>query len=112
MNDPVLVPGHGSGSLEQLLAEEFPRMLMVQTTSACNSSCVFCPHRLYRDRLPQGRMDDALFHHWKDEKVTTEDVLGKAQRPDDLAKRIVDAKRGIEQQGAGQEDDFYSDMEG
>ena len=38
MNDPVLVPGRGSGSLEQLLAEEFPRMLMVQTTSACNSS--------------------------------------------------------------------------
>ncbi|HAY79976.1 MAG TPA: type IV pili twitching motility protein PilT [Planctomycetaceae bacterium] len=57
-------------------------------------------------------MDDALFHHWKDEKVTTEDVLGKAQRPDDLAKRIVDAKRGIEQEGAGKEDDFYSDMEG
>jgi len=57
-------------------------------------------------------MDDALFHHWKDEKVTIEDVLGKAQRPDDLAKRIVDAKRGIEQEGAGQEDDFYSDMEG
>lgn len=57
-------------------------------------------------------MDDALFKHWKDEKVTTEDVLGKAQRPDDLAKRIVDAKRGMEQAAPGEEDDFYSDING
>ena len=61
MTEPVSVPGHGSGSVEELLDEAFPRMLMVQTTSACNSSCVFCPHRLYRDRLPRGEMDEALF---------------------------------------------------
>jgi len=36
-------------------------MLMVQTTSACNSACRFCPHRLFRRRLPQGEMDPALF---------------------------------------------------
>lgn len=59
MNTPV--PGHGSGPLEELLAETFPRMLMVQTTSTCNSSCVFCPHRLSRETLPQGAMDDGLF---------------------------------------------------
>ncbi|MBC8356023.1 MAG: type IV pilus twitching motility protein PilT [Planctomycetes bacterium] len=40
-------------------------------------------------------MDDALFTLWKDERCTLEDVLGKAQNPDDLAKRIVNARRGI-----------------
>jgi twitching motility protein PilT len=39
-------------------------------------------------------MDDALFKHWKDQNVTVEDVLTKAHRPDDLAKRIVQARRG------------------
>lgn len=40
-------------------------------------------------------MDDALFKLWRDEKCTIEDVLAKAHSPDDLAKRIVNAKRGI-----------------
>tara|TARA_R110002049_G_scaffold2750_6_gene22059 strand:- start:19745 stop:20932 length:1188 start_codon:yes stop_codon:yes gene_type:complete len=40
-------------------------------------------------------MDDALYNHWKDELVTVEDVLSKAHRPDDLAKRIVQARRGL-----------------
>ena len=40
-------------------------------------------------------MDDALFHHWKGERVTVEDVLAKAHRPDDLAKRIVQSRRGM-----------------
>ena len=40
-------------------------------------------------------MDDALFHHWKGERVTVEDVLAKAHRPDDLAKRIVQSRRGL-----------------
>jgi len=55
------VPGHGSGQLDELLAERFPRMLMIQTVSACNSACVFCPHRRFRKALPQGEMDDGLF---------------------------------------------------
>ena len=39
--------------------------------------------------------------------------LGKAQRPDDLAKRIVDAKRGMEEANSrSEEDDFYSDING
>ncbi len=42
-------------------------------------------------------MDDALFRLWKDEKCTIEDVLSKAHSPDDLAKRIVNAKRGLEE---------------
>ena len=43
-------------------------------------------------------MDDALFDHWKSETVTVEDVLSKAHRPDDLAKRIVQGRRGLEQE--------------
>ena len=58
---PILVPGRGSGTVDQLLAEPFPRMLMVQTTSACNAHCVFCPLPALRKELPQGRMEQALF---------------------------------------------------
>jgi twitching motility protein PilT len=39
-------------------------------------------------------MDDALFHHWRNETVSVEEVLAKAHRPDDLAKRIVQSRRG------------------
>ena len=41
-------------------------------------------------------MDDALFVHWKNETITVEDALAKAHRPDDLAKRIVQARRGLD----------------
>jgi twitching motility protein PilT len=44
-------------------------------------------------------MDDALFRLWRDEKCTVEEVLSKAHNPDDLAKRIVNAKRGILDEG-------------
>ncbi len=40
-------------------------------------------------------MDDALFKHWRDEKVSMEDALAKAQSPADLAARIAAAKRGV-----------------
>ncbi|GIX00948.1 MAG: twitching motility protein PilT [Pirellulaceae bacterium] len=40
-------------------------------------------------------MDDALFKLWRDGICTVEDVLAKAHRPDDLAKRIVNARRGM-----------------
>jgi twitching motility protein PilT len=39
-------------------------------------------------------LDDHLFEHWKNEVGTKEDVLSKANAPDDLAKRIADAERG------------------
>ena len=39
-------------------------------------------------------MDDALFKLWKEEKITVEDSLAKAHRPDDLARRIVQSRRG------------------
>ncbi|MCH2179540.1 MAG: type IV pilus twitching motility protein PilT [Mariniblastus sp.] len=41
--------------------------------------------------------DDCLFHHWLDEKVEMEDVLGKAHDPDSLAKRIATARRQLEE---------------
>ena len=40
-------------------------------------------------------MDDALFRLWKEEKCTLEDCLGKAHNPDDLAKRVLNAQRGL-----------------
>jgi twitching motility protein PilT len=40
-------------------------------------------------------MDDHLFRLWREEKCVLEDVLGKAQNPDELAKRILNAQRGI-----------------
>jgi twitching motility protein PilT len=40
-------------------------------------------------------LDDHLFRLWKDKKVAEDEVLYKAQQPDDLIKRINDAKKGI-----------------
>src|SRR6476469_1356969 len=45
-------------------------------------------------------MDDHLFRLWKTETCTIEDVLSKAQNPDDLAKRILNAQRGMGDEGA------------
>ena len=71
---PPLVPGRGSGTLEALLTERFPRMLMLQTTTACNASCVFCPLPGLRKKLPQGRMDDRLFRRIVDEAAEHPEV--------------------------------------
>ena len=49
-------------------------------------------------------MDDCLYDLWEDEKVEMEDVLGKAQNPDSLAKRIAQARRKI-----GTMDDEFGD---
>ena len=40
-------------------------------------------------------LDDHLFQHWKNELATKEDVMMKSNSPDDLAKRIAAAERGI-----------------
>ena len=47
-------------------------------------------------------MDDALFKHWEAQNVTIEEVLSKAQNPDELAKRILNAQRGIMDDPANQ----------
>ena len=40
-------------------------------------------------------LDDSIFHHWKNEKVSQEDAMSKANDPEELAKRIAKAKQGI-----------------
>lgn len=42
-------------------------------------------------------MDDSLFNHWIERNVTMEDVLGKAQDPDSLARRIANARRMMDE---------------
>jgi twitching motility protein PilT len=49
-------------------------------------------------------MDDALFHLWREEKCTVEGVLAKAHRPDDLAQRIVNFKKGLEREGVEEDE--------
>lgn len=39
--------------------------------------------------------DDELFKLWRDKKMYVEDVLSKAKDPDELARRIVEAKRKL-----------------
>jgi len=39
-------------------------------------------------------LDDHLFKHWLEKRVTEENVLAKAQNVDDLASRIAKAKAG------------------
>ena len=46
-------------------------------------------------KLGMQLLDDHLFKLWKDKKVAEEDVMYKSQSPDDLMKRIADAKKGI-----------------
>jgi twitching motility protein PilT len=46
-------------------------------------------------KLGMQLLDDHLFKLWSEKKVTKENVLAKAQSPDDLAQRIFNAERGI-----------------
>lgn len=46
-------------------------------------------------KLGMQLLDDHLFRLWRDKKVAEEDVMYKSQSPDDLLKRISDAKKGI-----------------
>ena len=50
-------------------------------------------------------MDDALFDLWKREICIVEEVLTRAHRPDDLAKRIVAAQQGLEAPKTGLEEE-------
>jgi twitching motility protein PilT len=40
-------------------------------------------------------LDDSLYQLWKEQKCTKEDVLAKAQAPEELAARIANAERGM-----------------
>jgi len=49
-------------------------------------------------------LDDHLFQHWRKELVTKEDALAKANSPEDLAKRIAAAERGVfDEPGPGEQ---------
>jgi twitching motility protein PilT len=50
-------------------------------------------------------MDDALYNLWRDGLVTVEDALNKSHRPDDLAKRIVNARRGLTDDAESENED-------
>jgi twitching motility protein PilT len=51
-------------------------------------------------------MDDCLFNLWQDEKVTMEDALSRAITPEELAKRIANARRAMmEASGAGDDEE-------
>jgi len=52
-------------------------------------------------------LDDHLFRLWHQETITLEDALSKAHRPDDLAKRIVQARRaaGLDEEEGDDEDE-------
>ncbi len=43
------------------VAEQFPRFIEIQTTSACNAACVVCPHAETIGGQPRGRMTLDLF---------------------------------------------------
>ena len=60
-------------------------------------------------------LDDHLFRLWKEEKVILEEVLAKAHNPDELAKRIVNYQRGIQEEvpgGASPDDPMARDGDG
>jgi twitching motility protein PilT len=46
-------------------------------------------------KLGMRLLDDDLFRLWNEKKVSEEDVMAKAQSPDDLQMRIDQAKRGV-----------------
>jgi MoaA/NifB/PqqE/SkfB family radical SAM enzyme len=48
-------------------AMPFPNKVQIQTNSACNGKCLFCPYTQVSKRLPQGKMETALLHKIIDE---------------------------------------------
>ena len=50
-------------------------------------------------------MDDSLFQHWVEERVSMEDILAKSQDPDSLAKRVANARRAMLEDAIEEEDE-------
>jgi twitching motility protein PilT len=50
-------------------------------------------------------LDDSLFRLWKEQKCSKQDVLAKAQSPDELAARIANAERGMFDEEDDKKDD-------
>ncbi|MBI4867616.1 MAG: radical SAM protein [Candidatus Wallbacteria bacterium] len=53
----------------------FPKNVMIQTTTACNAACTFCPHPQIKEEVSQGDMDEALFRKIVDELATHAPIL-------------------------------------
>ncbi|MBI3892986.1 MAG: radical SAM protein, partial [Candidatus Wallbacteria bacterium] len=53
----------------------FPKNVMIQTTTACNAACTFCPHPQIKDEVSQGTMDESLFRKIVDELSGHDPVL-------------------------------------
>ena len=47
------------GGLLEMFRHDFPPLVRIETTNACNAKCIICPHR--RLERPIGRIDQALF---------------------------------------------------
>ena len=62
-------------------------------------------------KLGMQLMDDAIFKLWRDNVVTVEDALAKANQQDELAKRIARARQGISDEGPDFEGDDDDDEE-
>ena len=45
----------------------FPKYVMIQTTSSCNGGCSFCPYPEIKDELTHGVMEDWLYKKIIDE---------------------------------------------
>lgn len=62
-------------------------------------------------KLGMQLLDDAIFKLWRDNVVTVEDALAKANQQDELAKRIARARQGISDEGPDFEGDDDDDEE-
>jgi twitching motility protein PilT len=88
--------------------------LLVVTSAVANlirENKVFRINSAIQTGAKQGMilMDDALFNLWKEEKCTIEEVLAKAMNPDDLAKRIVNARRAEEEEQEDEVPEAFKD---
>jgi twitching motility protein PilT len=53
-------------------------------------------------------LDDALFNHWRNRKISREDAMGKSNRPGDLEQRITKAEAGMFDEESMEEDDGHA----
>ncbi|MFH1376873.1 MAG: radical SAM/SPASM domain-containing protein [Candidatus Woesearchaeota archaeon] len=52
-------------TLDEVMAEpwnkDFPKAIQIETTSKCNSNCIYCPHPQTRHKFGSSKLDDGLF---------------------------------------------------
>ncbi len=45
------------------LLPDFPAEIQIQTNTACNATCIMCPHPEVKMEVSMGRMDESLYQH-------------------------------------------------